>query len=107
MLVDAVGVFLPNDPDGNAKLVFSILDCLPKANRVSVNLVMIIVIRDIIIVITAISVLISIEQIEGVCHNYDYDHYDHQHSHNSHSENLRYHDNFLQNNSNNCDNLSL
>lgn len=34
MLVDAVGVFLPNDPDGNAKLVFSILDCLPKANRV-------------------------------------------------------------------------
>jgi len=33
MLVDAVGVFLPNDPDGNAKLVFSILDCLPKANR--------------------------------------------------------------------------
>ena len=34
MLVDALGVFLPNDPDGNAKLVFSILDCLPKANRV-------------------------------------------------------------------------
>ena len=36
MLVDAMGVFLPDDPDGNAKLVFSILDCLPKANRVSV-----------------------------------------------------------------------
>ena len=35
MLVDAMGVFLPDDPDGNAKLVFSILDCLPKANRVS------------------------------------------------------------------------
>ena len=34
MLVDAMGVFLPDDPDGNAKLVFSILDCLPKANRV-------------------------------------------------------------------------
>lgn len=33
MLVDAMGVFLPDDPDGNAKLVFSILDCLPKANR--------------------------------------------------------------------------
>ncbi|TRY75245.1 hypothetical protein TCAL_01671 [Tigriopus californicus] len=33
MLVDAMGVFLPHDPDGNAKLVFSILDCLPKANR--------------------------------------------------------------------------
>ena len=37
MLVDAMGVFLPDDPDGNAKLVFSILDCLPKANRVSIN----------------------------------------------------------------------
>jgi hypothetical protein len=37
MLVDAMGVFLPDDPDGNAKLVFSILDCLPKANRVSNN----------------------------------------------------------------------
>ena len=36
MLVDAMGVFLPDDPDGNAKLVFSILDCLPKANRVNV-----------------------------------------------------------------------
>jgi len=35
MLVDAMGVFLPDDPEGNAKLVFSILDCLPKANRVS------------------------------------------------------------------------
>ena len=34
MLVDAMSVFLPDDPDGNAKLVFSILDCLPKANRV-------------------------------------------------------------------------
>ena len=37
MLVDAMGVFLPDDPDGNAKLVFSILDCLPKANRVRCN----------------------------------------------------------------------
>ena len=37
MLVDAVGVFLPDDPDGNAKLVFSILDCLPKSNRVIIN----------------------------------------------------------------------
>ena len=37
MLVDAMGVFLPDDPDGNAKLVFSILDCLPKANRVSTS----------------------------------------------------------------------
>ena len=33
-----MGVFLPDDPDGNAKLVFSILDCLPKANRVSILL---------------------------------------------------------------------
>ena len=38
MLVDAMGVFLPDDPDGNAKLVFSILDCLPKANRVNITL---------------------------------------------------------------------
>ena len=38
MLVDAMGVFLPDDPDGNAKLVFSILDCLPKANRVSIRI---------------------------------------------------------------------
>ena len=35
MLLDALGVFLPDDPEGNAKLVFSILDCLPKSNRVS------------------------------------------------------------------------
>ena len=44
MLVDAVGVFLPNDPDGNAKLVFSILDCLPKANRVSVIIMVMIIV---------------------------------------------------------------
>lgn len=35
MLVDGLSVCLPDDPDGNAKLMFSILDCLPKANRVS------------------------------------------------------------------------
>ena len=34
MLVDALGVFIPDDPDGNAKLVLSILDCLPKSNKV-------------------------------------------------------------------------
>ncbi len=39
MLVDAMSVFLPDDPDGNAKLVFSILDCLPKANRVRPELI--------------------------------------------------------------------
>lgn len=33
MLVDGLSVCLPDDPDGNAKLMFSILDCLPKANR--------------------------------------------------------------------------
>ena len=35
MLVDALGVFIPDDPDGNAKLVLSILDCLPKSNKVT------------------------------------------------------------------------
>ncbi|KAL1116729.1 hypothetical protein AAG570_005201 [Ranatra chinensis] len=33
MLADAVSVCLPDDPDGNAKLIFSILDCLPHVNR--------------------------------------------------------------------------
>lgn len=28
------GVCLPDDPEGNAKLMLSILDCLPRANRV-------------------------------------------------------------------------
>jgi hypothetical protein len=35
MLADALAVCLPDDPEGNAKLMFSILDCLPKVNRVS------------------------------------------------------------------------
>ena len=35
MLVDALAVCLPDDPEGNAKLMFSILECLPKSNRVS------------------------------------------------------------------------
>ncbi|XP_076684508.1 rho GTPase-activating protein 100F-like isoform X3 [Andrena cerasifolii] len=33
MMVDALAVCLPDDPQGNAKLMFSILDCLPKVNR--------------------------------------------------------------------------
>ncbi|XP_038122830.1 rho GTPase-activating protein 100F isoform X2 [Culex quinquefasciatus] len=33
MTVDALGVCLPDDPEGNAKLMLSILDCLPRANR--------------------------------------------------------------------------
>ncbi|KAK0166805.1 hypothetical protein PV327_004288 [Microctonus hyperodae] len=33
MMVDALAVCLPDDPQGNAKLMFSILDCLPKTNR--------------------------------------------------------------------------
>ena len=37
MTVDALGVCLPDDPEGNAKLMLSILDCLPRANRVSHN----------------------------------------------------------------------
>lgn len=35
MTVDALAVCLPDDPEGNAKLMLSILDCLPRANRVS------------------------------------------------------------------------
>lgn len=30
-----IGVCLPDDPEGNAKLMLSILDCLPRSNRVS------------------------------------------------------------------------
>ena len=37
MLLDALSVRLPNDPDGSAKLMLSILECLPKANQVGVN----------------------------------------------------------------------
>lgn len=33
MLADGLSVCLPDDPTGNAKLMFGILDCLPKANR--------------------------------------------------------------------------
>ncbi|TDG46335.1 hypothetical protein AWZ03_007224 [Drosophila navojoa] len=33
MTVDALAVCLPDDPEGNAKLMLSILDCLPRANR--------------------------------------------------------------------------
>lgn len=37
MTVDALGVCLPDDPEGNAKLMLSILDCLPRANRVKIH----------------------------------------------------------------------
>lgn len=37
MLVDGFSVCLPDDPEGNAKLMFSILDCLPKVNRVCIT----------------------------------------------------------------------
>ncbi|XP_076651840.1 rho GTPase activating protein at 100F isoform X1 [Halictus rubicundus] len=33
MMVDALAVCVPDDPQGNAKLMFSILDCLPNVNR--------------------------------------------------------------------------
>jgi hypothetical protein len=39
MLVDALAVCLPDDPEGNAKLMFSILECLPKGNRVYTNFI--------------------------------------------------------------------
>lgn len=35
MMVDGLSVCLPEDPTGNAKLMFSILECLPKITRVS------------------------------------------------------------------------
>jgi hypothetical protein len=34
MLVDGLSVQMPGDPDGNAKLMLSILECLPKPNQV-------------------------------------------------------------------------
>ena len=34
MLLDALSVRLPDDPDGSAKLMLSVLECLPKANQV-------------------------------------------------------------------------
>ena len=36
MLLDAVSVRLPADPRGSARLMLSVLECLPKANQVSV-----------------------------------------------------------------------
>ncbi|XP_076347062.1 rho GTPase-activating protein 100F-like isoform X2 [Tachypleus tridentatus] len=40
MLVDGLSVCLPDDPEGNAKLMFSILECLPKVNRCAVLVLM-------------------------------------------------------------------
>ena len=37
MMVDGLSVCLPDDPNGNAKLMCSILECLPKSCRVSVE----------------------------------------------------------------------
>lgn len=34
MMLDALSVRLPGDPDGSAKLMLSILECLPKSNQV-------------------------------------------------------------------------
>ncbi|XP_076334913.1 rho GTPase-activating protein 100F-like [Tachypleus tridentatus] len=36
MLVDGISVCLPDDSEGNTKLMFSILDCLPKVNRCTI-----------------------------------------------------------------------
>ena len=35
MLLDALNVRLPEDPAGSAKLMLSVLECLPKPNQVS------------------------------------------------------------------------
>ncbi|XP_054717791.1 rho GTPase-activating protein 100F-like [Uloborus diversus] len=40
MLCDGLSVCLPEDPEGNAKLMFSILECLPKANLCTVLLLL-------------------------------------------------------------------
>ncbi|XP_022241336.1 rho GTPase-activating protein 100F-like isoform X1 [Limulus polyphemus] len=40
MLVDGLSVCLPDDPEGNAKLMFSILECLPKVNRCTAMVLM-------------------------------------------------------------------
>lgn len=34
MIVDALSVCMSDDPQGNAKLIFSLLDCLSRINRV-------------------------------------------------------------------------
>lgn len=46
MMVDALGVCLPDDPEGNAKLMFSILDCLPRINRVGISYLQLEVCRE-------------------------------------------------------------
>jgi len=35
MLLDALNVRLPEDPSGSARLMLSVLECLPKPNQVS------------------------------------------------------------------------
>ncbi|CAC5372196.1 SYDE [Mytilus coruscus] len=40
MLLDALSVRLPSDPDGSAKLMLSILECLPKANQETMAVVL-------------------------------------------------------------------
>ena len=34
MLLDAISVQIPDDPGGNAEMMFNIIDCLPKVNQV-------------------------------------------------------------------------
>ena len=41
MLVDAASVRMPADPRGSARLMLSVLECLPKANQVCPNLFLI------------------------------------------------------------------
>jgi len=35
MMVDGLSVCLPDDPNGNSKLMFSIIECLSEINAVS------------------------------------------------------------------------
>ncbi|XP_052256357.1 rho GTPase-activating protein SYDE2-like [Dreissena polymorpha] len=40
MMLDALSVRLPGDPDGSAKLMLSILECLPKSNQDTMSLML-------------------------------------------------------------------
>ncbi|KAL4235795.1 synapse defective 1 [Mactra antiquata] len=39
-MLDALSVRLPSDPDGSAKLMLSILECLPKSNQETMSMIL-------------------------------------------------------------------